>query len=431
MGRQQSEYAPFPGLFIIPPVIENQQIQPPEDGQQVQGVVGQLPEILLQQPAPVLRQDGHRRADAAGLLHSGNPGVAVFLKGGVPLLAGKLVQDLPVNGDIAGGGGAHGCRGRVGVGQLLPHLPQVLHSGQAEEHQQQRGKYFCLKPQLPGPPGQGHVRPLLVLPENKVHQKQPRAHTHANGVAYNGLPVLLQSLFCVVQLVVLVRPILPVVALDEDLGTADDRHGHLDVASYLVHREILVAGDVPLVKILLLVEVVVAAAVDVLLLPVQPDAHLLPVEDQEKAVALGHQGGGVHVRTEGVRVAVGSLPLPLRPAPSQRLLLLPVHPVEDVFILLVVLVESLNPVAVDAVVVGPARVVVILGVIHMAPRPHGDQILQPGGDEVLKLPGSAPVAFEAVIEPGAAVGGGENRAEVQRPLQHQGDPQQKGQKSND
>ena len=75
------------------------------------------------------------------------------------------------------------------------------------------------------------------------------------------------------------------------------------------------------------------------------------------------------------------------------------------------------------------RIAVDKGPIGIAPGPHHDELLQPVGGEVFKLPGPAPVAFEAVIDPGAAVGGGHYRPEVQPPLQKQGNPQQEGQKA--
>ena len=207
-GGQHGDYSPSPGPLIIPPVIENQQIQPPEDGQQARDVVGQLPEVFPEQPAAVLAEDGHRRADAGGLLHKGNIVAVIKTILRQPLLIAdpillQLRHDVAVEIDVSGDGLSH-RRIAIGIGQLLPDIPQVLRTGEAEEHQQQGGQNFHLKPDLTRPSGQGHVRPLFVLPQQEVHQEQSRAYARADGVAENFLPVGSQVTLQVVQLVVLV-----------------------------------------------------------------------------------------------------------------------------------------------------------------------------------------------------------------------------------
>ena len=258
-------------------------------------MVGQLPEVLPEQPAAVLAEDGHRRADAGGLLHEGNIVAVIKTILRQPLLIAdpillQLRHDVAVDIEVAGDGGGAGLpvgvSGGVGIGQLLPDFSQVLRAGEAEEHQQQGGQHLDLKPDLARPPGQSHVRPLLVLSQQDVHQEHPSAHTGADGLLNDPLPPLVQTLFDVVQCVVLVGAGAAIVALDKNLRAVHNRHGHLHLGPRFVHREVLVAGDIPLIAVLPFVKVVVAAAVDVQLLPIQPCADLLPIKLQEESVAL-------------------------------------------------------------------------------------------------------------------------------------------------
>ena len=136
-------------------------------------MVCQLGQILPQQPAAALRQSGHRRTDANGLLK----GVAVFVNG----FDRDPLSRFGVIG--SGGGGARSSAlWRVAVHQILPYIPQILRPGHTEKHQQESQDELRLKPYPSRPTGQKSVGPLFVLPQKDIHQEQRPSHTHAGGV---------------------------------------------------------------------------------------------------------------------------------------------------------------------------------------------------------------------------------------------------------
>ena len=253
-------------------------------------------------------------------------------------------------------------------------------------------------------------------------------------------PAAGQVLLDIIQLVILVGGGLGVAALDKYLGLVNDRHGHLHLAARLIHREVLVAGDIPLVRVLPVVAVI-AVAVDVQLHPVLEDVDLLAVEVEEEAVALG-QAFRLGVGFHGVGVAVQHVVQVLFFAVYHGVNLtgghdfslgqvggVPDHPhrVEDIFVLLHGLMEGLDaaPPGADAVLpslrAGPAIVVDVF------PGPHGDEQLQMSANVASELLGVSKILLEAVLNPLPSAGGGEGRAKVQRPLQKQRDSRDEGQ----
>ena len=248
-------------------------------------------------------EDGHcgTEAQVAGLCGKEDLRMTIFGKSGVdlfwrnPLLL-HLNDDIAIDQKVVGD-----CLSRrftITVSQLIPDAVQILRVRHTEEEQKQSGEHFNFKPDSSGSLSQSCIDPLFVFAQKNVDQEKSCACAGTDGLSYDPFPLLRNAAFCVVQLVVLVRTGFAIVALNENLGLVDDRHGHVDLTPCLVHGKVFVAGNVPLLRIFPL-KAIVAVPVHVQLLAVLPDAHLLPVKLQEEAITLGGIRG-----QKGVAVAV-------------------------------------------------------------------------------------------------------------------------------
>ena len=253
-GGEHGAHAVPPWCLVIPPVVDEEEVYRPEQGEE---------------PASALKEVGEELPEAPPILPQG-----------------------PSDGHTALG---DGCR------RLHEHLAKIAAAadGKAQRGDQQQ---LHLPPELPGEAGRCPVGAGLVAAEEPIEAQQQQSRAQLHSAEAETAAGLLHAL---AEPVELVGPaVVAVVPLsgDEHLGLGDGGHGDGDLPAVLAQGEVLVAGDVPIAVL-----GVVAIAVDIHRAAVFGDGDLLPVEVEVEIVVSPRLGDVI------VRVGVEQLSAVLHP----------------------------------------------------------------------------------------------------------------------